>query len=285
MIRRVRLVPVLLLLCIASYSQAPTPKPIRILFIGNSYTYFNNLPDVIAKLADAGHQKKVEFVMQAPGGWRLKDHWDRGDLRKALQNQKWDYVVLQDQSQLGDNHVVDGKPRITTDENFHPSAVEIAKAIRDAGAIPVFYLTWAKKSVPEDQAMIDNAYFRAAKETKSIVAPVGIAWTDVRTKDPSIQLYIADGSHPTSAGTYLAACVFYATIFGRSPVGLPSQISGTPVNLDTEQVEPGKTAVLVDIKPDQARLLQQAAWQASLRLRRNGGFLPQERVPALASQP
>jgi hypothetical protein len=283
MIRRLRLAPFLLLFCIVASAQSTTS--VRVLFIGNSYTYFNNLPEVFAKLGDAGHQKKVAFVMQAPGGWRLKDHWDRGEARKALSGQKWDYVVLQDQSQLGDDHVIDGKPRITTDENFHPTAVEIAKAIRDAGAIPVFYLTWAKKAVPEDQAMLDNAYFRAAKETKSIVAPGGIAWAEVRSKHPSVELYIADGSHPTAAGTYLAACVFYATIFGRSPVGLPSKIVGAPVNLDTERVESGKSAVLVDIKPEQARILQQAAWQASLRLRRNGGFLPQEQVPALASQP
>jgi hypothetical protein len=186
MIRRLRLAPLFLLLCISGYSQAPQPKPLRVLFIGNSYTYFNNLPEVLAKLAEAGHQKKVEFVMEAPGGWRLQDHWDRGEARKAIKGQRWDYVVLQDQSQLGDNHVINGKPRITTDENFHSAAVEMAKAIRDTGAIPVFYLTWAKKAVPEDQAMLNNAYFRAAKETKSIVAPVGVAWADVRSKDPSL---------------------------------------------------------------------------------------------------
>jgi hypothetical protein len=285
MIRRLRLAPLFLLLYVSAYSQAPQPKPLRVLFIGNSYTYFNNLPEVLAKLAEAGHQKKVESVMQTPGGWRLQDHWDRGEARKAIQGQKWDYVVLQDQSQLGDNHVISGKPRITTDETFHSAAVEMAKAIRDTGAIPVFYLTWAKKAVPEDQAMLNNAYFRAAKETKSIVAPVGVAWADVRSKDPSLELYIEDGSHPTPAGTYLAACVFYATLFGRSPEGLASKIMGTPVNLDTELPVSGKTAVLVDLKAEQARVLQQAAWQASLKLRRNGGFLPQERVPALASQP
>jgi len=279
MFRRLFLI---LLLCASSFAQTPS-KPIRVLFIGNSYTYFNNLPEVFAKLVDASHLKKIEYAMQAPGGWRLKDHWDHPDARRAIETQKWDYVVLQDQSQLGDNHVVDGKPRISTDENFYPTAIEMAKAIQAAGSIPVFYLTWAKKAVPEDQAMLDNAYFRAAKDTKSIVAPVGVAWADVRTNNPGIQLYIDDGSHPSPAGTYLAACVFFATIIGRSPIGLPSKVSGTPVNLDTAQPVPGKTAVLIDLKPEQARILQQAAWNASLKLRRNGGFLPKEPVPALAT--
>ncbi len=280
MIRRLFL---LLLLCASTFAQTPS-KPVRVLFIGNSYTYFNNLPEVFAKLVDASHLKKVEYAMQAPGGWRLQDHLDHGNALKAIQSQKWDYVVLQDQSQIGDNHVIDGKPRITTDEVFYPSAINLVKAIQATGAIPVFYLTWAKKAVPEDQAMLDNAYFRVAKETKSVVAPVGVAWAEVRTKAPSIELYIEDGSHPSPAGTYLAACVFYATIIGRSPVGLPSKITGTPVNLDTTLPVAGKTALLIDLKPEQARILQQAAWNASLKLRRNGNYLPKEPVPALATQ-
>lgn len=280
MIRRVFL---LLLLCATAFAQTPS-KPTRVLFIGNSYTYFNNLPEVFAKMVDASHLKKVEYAMQAPGGWRLQDHWDHGQARQAIQSKKWDYVVLQDQSQLGDDHVIDGKPRITTDENFYPAASEMAKAVLAAGGMPVFYLTWAKKAVPQDQAMLDNAYFRVAKETKSVVAPVGVAWADVRTKAPSLELYIEDGSHPSAAGTYLAACVLYATIIGRSPIGLPAKISGTPVNLDTALPIVGKTALLIDLKPDQARILQQAAWDASLKLRRNGNYLPKEPVPALATQ-
>jgi hypothetical protein len=128
---------------------------------------------------------------------------------------------------------------------------------------------------------------RAAKETKSIVAPVGIAWADVASKEPSIDLYYKDGAHPSPAGTYLNACVFYATIFGRSPVGLPSEVSGTPVNLDMERVETGKTTVLVNLPAEQARKLQEAGWRASLELRRNGGYLPSTppSTPSLAALP
>lgn len=280
MIRRLTF---LLLLCASCFAQTPS-RPVRVLFIGNSYTYFNNLPEVFSKLVDASHLKKVEYAMQAPGGWRLQDHWDHGTALKAIQSQKWDYVVLQDQSQLGDNHVIDGKPRITTDDNFLPAAINFAKAVQASGATPVFYLTWAKKAIPQDQAWLDNAYFRAARETKSVVAPVGVAWADVRDKAPFIELYIEDGSHPSTAGSYLAACVLYATIIGRSPVGLPSKITGTPVNLDTALPIAGKAAVLIELKPDQARILQQAAWDASLKLRRNGNYLPKEPVPALTTQ-
>lgn len=286
-----RLILALILLCSLPLSaQEPgayEKDALHVLFIGNSYTYFNNLPEMFAKLAEAGHQKKIIYAMQAPGGLRLKDHWTRPETRTALSTGKWDYVVLQDQSTLGTNYYFEGKPRIPTDELFHPYAIDFAKAIKDANAIPVFYLTWARKKVPEDQAALNAAYMRAARETKSIVAPAGLAWAAIEEHSPSINLFYKDGSHPSPAGTYLNACVFYATIFGRSPVGLPSRISGTPVNLDTEKLQPGTTAVLVDLPSAEARKLQQAAWDASIYVRLHGPSMPTRLppVPALAPLP
>ena len=286
-----RLILALFLLCTLSLSaQEPgayEKDALRVLFIGNSYTYFHNLPEIFAKLAEAGHQKKIIYTMQAPGGLRLKDHWARPDTRTALSTGKWDYVVLQDQSTLGTNYYFEGKPRIPSDDLFHPYAVDFAKAIKDAGAIPVFYLTWARKKVPEDQAALNAAYMRATRETKSIIAPAGLAWAEIEKDDPSINLFYRDGSHPSPAGTYLNACVFYATIFGRSPVGLPSRITGTPVNLDTEKLQNGTTAVLVDLPSAEARKLQQAAWDASVYIRLHGPSIPTRLppVPTLAPLP
>lgn len=286
-----RLILALIFLCsiplLAQEPGAYEKDALHVLFIGNSYTYFNNLPEMFAKLAEAGHQKKIIYAMQAPGGLRLKDHWTRPETRTALSTSKWDYVVLQDQSTLGTNYYFEGKPRIPSDELFHPYAVDFAKAIKDANAIPVFYLTWARKKVPEDQAALNAAYMRATRETKSIVAPAGLAWAEVEKDDPNINLFYRDGSHPSPAGTYLNACVFYATIFGRSPVGLPSRISGTPVNLDSEKLQTGTTAVLVDLPSAEARKLQQAAWDASVYVRLHGPSMPTTLppVPTLAPLP
>jgi len=151
----------------------PGGRPTRVLFIGNSYTYFNNLPEIFARLAQAGGRGKVETRMDAPGGWRLKDHWEKGEARKALRDGRWDFVVLQDQSTLGVNDYFEGKPRVTSDEVFKPYAEKWAAAIREAGATPVFYLTWARKATPEDQAALNYAYMTAAREGKAVVAPVG----------------------------------------------------------------------------------------------------------------
>ena len=236
-------------------------RPQRLLFVGNSYTYFNNLPEMFAKLAEAGH-RQVEASMVAPGGWRLKDHWDKGDTLKIVREGRWDYVVLQEQSTLGVHVVVDGKPRVTSDGVFRPYADKWAAEIRNAGATPVFYLTWARRLTPEDQDVLNGAYVRAAKNNGALLVPVGIAWDQVRRQNPSIELFYADGSHPSPAGTYLAACTFYGTIFDSNPAGLPGRIIGKPVNLLTGQVEPDKTAVLVDLPARDAKLLQSAAWSA-----------------------
>ena len=143
--------PIVLCLLVPATARAQRPGALRDLFIGNSYTYFNDLPEIFAKLAEAGHQGKIEARMIAPGGWRLLD------------DGKWDFVELQ--------------------------AEKWAAHIREKGATPVFFLTWARKSVPEDQPALSYAYVSAAKETRSLVAPVGMAWDALRHEQPSFALF------------------------------------------------------------------------------------------------
>jgi hypothetical protein len=245
----------------------------RVLFLGNSYTYFNDLPAIVSELAKAGHQCTVETRMVAPGGKTLKDHWESAASREALNSQAWDFVVLQDQSTLGVNLYFEGQTRVGSDEIFRPYAERWANEVRKHHATPVFYLTWARRATAVDQAALNYAYISAAKATRSLVAPVGLAWAHVRQTNPDIDLYYRDGAHPSTAGSYLAACAIYAAIFGKSPVNLPARISGVPVNLETEELEPDKTAVLVDLSTPVATTLQTAAWNAWRQLKQHGGYL------------
>lgn len=262
---------------VAIFSHAKEKQPsscvFHVLFLGNSYTYFNNLPGIFSELARAGHQCKVDARMVARGGVRLKDHWDGEEAHEALNSQRWDYVVLQDQSTLGVAYYFEGKARVTSDAVFLPYAEKWAAEIVRHGGRPVFYLTWARKDTPEDQAALNYAYIHAAKKTGSIVAPVGLAWQQVRQRSPTDDLYYQDGSHPSQAGSYLAACAMYAAIFHRSPAGLSSHITGPAVNLDTEKLEPEKIVTLVDLPPSAASRLQAAAWRAWQSLEKNGGYV------------
>ena len=240
---------------------------------------------MLSDLAEAGHQCTVQTRMVAPGGKRLKDHWESAESQTALQSQHWDYVVLQDQSTLGVNYYLEGQPRVTSDRVFLPYATKWAAAIRQHGARTLFFLTWARKKTPDDHKSLDYAYAHAARVSASKVAPVGLAWQGVRELDPALELYYKDGSHPSPAGSYLAACVLYATLFHHSPVGLPSRLSGPPVNLETEQLEPGKQVILADLPTHDAELLQKAAWRAisdfAAQWQKIASVAPADPVPAL----
>jgi hypothetical protein len=268
-----------------SQPRTSDARPARVLFIGNSYTYFNNLPDMFAALAaDAGQQ--VNVTMVAPGGWRLKDHWVKGEALALLRKEQWNYVVLQEQSTLGVNYYVEGRTRVAGDESFRPYAIRWASEIRKVGATPVFYLTWAPRDAPEDQPRLDYAYFHAAREGRAIVAPAGLAWARVRQAHPEIRLFHEAGSHPSPAGTYLVACALVSTLFDRTPVGLSTKIEGHPVNLESERVEFDKTALLADLWPSEAEILQSAAWAAHQELKQQRGYpritkLPVPEVPSL----
>ncbi len=274
----------LLFLFAAPAARSQQSKTTRVLFIGNSYTYFNNLPEVFARLAEAG-RGKIETTMLAPGGWRLKDHWEKGRARGLLESGKWDFVVLQEQSTLGANYWVDGKDHVNSDAVFRPYAEKWAAAAQEKGATPVFFLTWSAKNVPEDQSALTYAYTRVAKDTGSLLAPVGMAWETIRRGELGPGLfYEGHGSHPSPAGTYLAACVLYATIFRQSPIGLPSKFVGTPVNLDTEKPEAGKSATLVDLSANEAERFQTIAWSTWQLLAGNMGY-PEVSPPQVPSVP
>jgi len=196
----------------------------RVLFIGNSYTYVNDLPNTFANLARAGGHK-TEVGMSAQGGWMLSDHVKSSDTIAKINSEKWNFVVLQEQSEV---------PAFqqSRSQEMYPAARVLVGDTRQAGAVPIFLITWAyRDGLPQNgmpnyasmQAQINNGYLVTAQALNSPVAPVGVAWQAVRDQYPQINLWQADGSHPSEEGTYLAACVFYADIFQQSPEGLSYQ--------------------------------------------------------------
>ncbi len=196
----------------------------RVLFIGNSYTYVNDLPATFADLAKSGGHK-VEVQTAAEGGWTLADHIQSQGTLKKLNSAKWDIVVLQEQSQI---------PSVAQSrvQAMYPAARELVREIRALGSTPIFFDTWAhREGWPENgmktyqsmQAQIDTGYAGIALELNVPVAPVGSAWFYAVTEHPELSVWQDDGSHPSEQGTYLAACVFYAFIFHEDPSGLTYQ--------------------------------------------------------------
>jgi hypothetical protein len=193
----------------------------RVLFIGNSYTYVNDLPGTFAKLARSGGYQ-VETGMEASGGWTLSDQVASAETLNTLTGLAWDYVVLQEQSQIPSVE----QSRTTS---MYPAARSLVESIEQVGATPIFFLTWAHRDgYPENgmftyedmQTQISQGYLGIADELSVGVAPVGEVWWVAISLDPTLALWQEDGSHPSEQGTYLAACVFYAVIFRQNPEGL-----------------------------------------------------------------
>jgi len=181
----------------------------RILFIGNSYTSRHQLPRLIADLAAAADPSvNIEPVAIVAGGASLRRHWNAGAAQKALATSRWDFVVLQEQSTLP----------VKNPQRYHENVRLFAAEVAQRGAALALYLTWSRKGAPT-QPQITRAVEEIAAEVRARVVPVGLAWQRALRERPDVPLYLDDGSHPTAAGAYLAACVFVASLFGLRPSG------------------------------------------------------------------
>lgn len=220
------IIPLFLLACSMLTIQAQTKK---ILFIGNSYVYTNNLPSVLYSLAlSAGDT--IYYSSSAPGGYTLQQHTTNATTLSQINFTNWDYVVIQEQSQMP------SFPPSQVQTETYPYAQQLNDLIlaNDSCTETVFFMTWGRKygdasncanypplcTFEGMQARLRQSYVEMADDNQALVAPVGEAFKYARMADSTINLYSPDNSHPSIAGTYLAACTFYATIFETSPVGI-----------------------------------------------------------------
>jgi hypothetical protein len=181
-------------------------EPVRILFIGNSYSFYNDLPDLLASQAAAnGIQAQVRIT--ARNGASLEDHWRDGEAVSLLRAQRWDFVVLQERSS------------IARDQTDHAAsfAARFDREIRKAGGRTLFYATPSRKGDVAKQEAIDRGYRRIAASLDAVVVPVGAAFQRAYAAMPDATLHAPDGIHPGRLGTWLAAYVFYVTLFGDLP--------------------------------------------------------------------
>ena len=199
----------------------------KILFIGNSYTSVNNLPDLISQIYTSAGET-LEYSMSAPGGCTFQQHCSAS--LPYIQQGDWDYVVLQEQSQLP------SFPISQFMQESYPYAQELCSLIRqyNPDAKIVFYMTWGRKNGdPQNgqyypplntyegmDSLLHARYLMMAVDNDACVSPVGAVWHQIRDQYPDLELYQSDGSHPSYFGSYVAACSFYTTFTGRNPLDI-----------------------------------------------------------------
>ncbi len=255
----------IVLVCVGA-AHAGQPKTVRVLFIGNSYTYYHDLPALIDQIAESkGH--KLLWKMQTPGGRTFEKHWTEGKAVKKLHAEKWDVVVMQNQSFQG---VIDPA-------NMIEFGLKLTGEINKAKAKPLLFMTWAYKTKPKRidpakhphieapaatypqfmQKKLADAYYELAKQSNSQVAPVGYAWEIARQRFPDWPLHGKDGAHPGPVGSYLAAMVFYAKLFDDAPTGMPLKLENRWKRKKKKQPLP-----LIELPEAQVRAMEKITAEA-----------------------
>lgn len=179
-----------------------------VLFVGNSLTFHNDLPQTVAALARSGGVTLDVHASTIPGG-TLEAAWDAGRAPAMVRAARWWAVVLQEQSV---------RP-LSRPAAMRLAVARFARLAQRRRARVVVYGTWPDRREPETSARLDASFRRAARESGAELALTGPAWMRA-SRSRGVFLWAQDGVHPTPAGTYLAACVIYRTLTGQSPVGL-----------------------------------------------------------------
>ncbi len=215
-----------------SFSAGSAPghvkkNTLKVLFVGNSYTYVQNLPQLVSLISDSTHTKLVTRKSTA-GGAYLSEHWysKRGlKTREIISQGHFDAVILQENS-MGTIQQPDSTIKYVR---------LLCELIRQSGAKPYLYMTWARERVPQYQDEITKVYADMAKMNEAVLVPVGEAWELAKQLRPTLELYSQDGSHPSNLGALLSAYVFVGVLTGEVPAKIPEwyQIK----DIDGETVE------------------------------------------------
>ena len=203
----------LLLIPLMGFTQADETK---VLFVGNSFTYFWNVPQLVQSMAES---QKVNILTRqsTAGGATWEEHWTGKknlNTKSKIAEGDWDYVVLQNHS----------SSTIDNLERFHKYGKEFNELIRANDAKPMLYMTWAYKSNPLMQSTITKGYSDLATEINAEAVPVGPVFAKLRQLRPDIDLFF-DDKHQTEYGSFVIALCFYKKLSGKSVLSIPSRLS------------------------------------------------------------
>lgn len=202
-------------------------KPLKVLFIGNSYTALHTLPEIVAQMAQS-KGKRLYYEMVAPGGRTFERHWNEGVAAETIESKRWDYVMFQNQS---------FEP-VYAPENMMTYGVKLAEAVKAQGATPVYFMTWAyereRDFMKEDerfhglfegmQASLNTSYRALAEAVDGVLCPIGPAWERFRQENPDVALHNPDASHANQAGGYLSALMMYRVLFDEAVEDMPGTV-------------------------------------------------------------
>lgn len=177
----------------------------KILFIGNSHTAYNNLPDMVMGLIQGSDLNKTAYAERVPEYLFLSDHAKSATTLAQIESRDWTHVILQAQKY---------SQSFTIDYPISGALTLIDKAQSENTQV-IMFPEWAQRNRPEETEYIHNIHARIARNGNSCVAPVGYAWERALAIRPDLTLHASDGNHASLTGSFLTALVMYETITGE----------------------------------------------------------------------
>jgi hypothetical protein len=217
---------IIILLFLSFGIQVFAQDTVKALFLGNSYTHRNDMPKMVSDFAVAAGNVLIREV-NTQGGYTLSNHYQDATSKYLIRIKKWDFVVLQEQSQLP------SFPNAEVEQLMYPASVSLSGLIKLGSecAVPAFYRTWGRKNGDQVNCpvwppvctyegmdtLIGLRYQKMADTNSGVVIPVGEVWKKIRSVYPTIELYAPDESHPSKVGSFAAACCFYTCFYREDP--------------------------------------------------------------------
>lgn len=175
-----------------------TKDSLRLLFVGNSLTYTNDLPELVKEIGELDGKRMICDMIALPD-YSLEDHWNDGNAAAAIQTGQYDYVIFQQgPSALPESQVL-----------LKTYAKKFSKVCNDAHTSMALFMVWPSKARAFDFENVLKSYANAATETGSVLCPAGLAWLNVWQVNQQVPLYGPDSFHPGIDGSVLAAMTIY----------------------------------------------------------------------------
>ena len=226
--------------------------PVKVLFVGNSHTFFNDMPYML-RLLGAERGIDIDVVQNTSGGKGLDWQANQLDVRFNVLYGGYDFIVLQ--------HIAHPFPG---QDNLIESAAKLMPYVQHSDSKPLLYLPWSEKNNPDGQAVIVQAHEALLARYPGMQwAPVGLVWDKVRHGHPEIELYYPDGEHASPVGSSLIACTLLRTMTGASVLGLPSRLDmGRPtfagLTLARELVQDFNCSTVYELDEAACKVIQEA---------------------------
>lgn len=183
----------------------------RVLFIGNSYLYVQNIPGIVQAMADSAKGDKLAVETVAGPNMALVDHLNWGPARNEVLKGGWEWVVLQQ----GPSSVQENRDTLRAVTQLFADLMAPGKAK------PALFSAWPTSDRRQDFPRAIESYSLAASDVSGLMLPVASAWLGAWSRDSTLQLYL-DGLHPSIQGAYLSALVVYGRLLGKTTTGLPA---------------------------------------------------------------